>query len=85
MPTVSIAEERSKSLLDPTYGWFMKLLVVCGGIIVLYLVVGFIKDQWDRSKARRISKQQKLTDEGDLFLFLTSSSFSKLVFHQNKF
>jgi len=64
LPKIAIAEERSKSLLDPTYGWYMHMMFVCCGIIVFYLVIGSIKDQYERSKAKRIYKHSKNKDDG---------------------
>jgi len=42
----------------------MHMMFVCCGIIVFYLVIGSIKDQYERSKAKRIYKHSKNKDDG---------------------
>ena len=58
MPKNSIASERSTSLFNTSYTWYIELVSVCGGIIVLYLLFGCLKSLWNKRKSRKIDYNQ---------------------------
>jgi len=84
IPDRSISSERSTSLIDVSYPWYIESVCVASGFILLFLLFGALRSLWKKRKSNKVHTERQMKKEEDLVEVPAESSMEELLVRQCK-